>query len=106
MNPISRRWWLLIAAVLAITSVAILALLAATIVIPSVVRNPLSDFVGPGVAVWWLVLGGPFRSLPSSLTGIAFAAIANAVFWVLWLWFVVVVVRAVYGMLMPPLPSD
>jgi hypothetical protein len=58
-------------------------------------RNPLSRFVEPGVAVWWLVLGGPFRSAPASAVGIAVAAAANAALWGLVLWLGVVVVRAV-----------
>jgi hypothetical protein len=66
MSQFSRRVWFLAAAVLAITSAAALALLTSGEVIPSVVRNPISDFVQPGVTVWWLVLGGPFRSAPSS----------------------------------------
>ena len=102
MSPISRRWRLVTAAVLAIISAAALALLATAEVIPSAVRNPLSDFVQPGVTVWWLVLGGPFRSAPSSPTGIAFAAAANATLWVMALWFVEVVVRAVCRTIMAP----
>lgn len=83
---------------LAIASAAALALLGSGRVIPSVVRNPLFDFVQSGVTVWWFVLGGPFRSAPSSPAGIAFAA-ANAALWLLVLLFVVAVVRAVSRML-------
>ena len=101
-SPISRRWWLLAAAVLAAISAGVLALLASAEVIPSAVRNPLSDFVQPGVTVWWFVLAGPFRSAPSSPSGIAFAAATNAVLWVLVLWFVVAIVRAVFRMLVAP----
>jgi hypothetical protein len=50
--------------------------------------------VQPGVAIWWLVLGGPFRSAPSSLPGIAFAVAANAAFWLLVLWLAVLLVNA------------
>ena len=57
-------------------------------------RNPLSDFVQPGVTVWWFVLGGPFRVAPSSAGGIAFAAVANAVLWLAAIWVVV----ALYGL--------
>lgn len=64
-------------------------------VIPSVARNPVSDFVQPGVTVWWFVLGGPFRVAPSSVSGIAFAAVTNTVLWLAAIWFVV----ALYGLI-------
>jgi hypothetical protein len=95
MAPAARRFWFLAAVVLAIASGAALTLLASGQVIPSVVRNPVSDFVQPGVTVWWFVLGGPFSYAPSSVTGIAFARVANAALWLLVLWFAVAVVRAV-----------
>ena len=96
------RWWLLAVAVLALTSAAVLALLASAVVIPSAVRNPISDFVQPGVTVWWFVLGGPFRSAPSSASGIAFAAATNAALWVLASWFVVAIVRTVFRLIVAP----
>lgn len=102
MSPVTRLWWLLAAAVLAIGSAAALALLASAKVIPSVVRNPLSEFVQPGVTVWWFVQGGPFRSAPSAPSGIAFAAATNAALWLLVFWFVVAIVRAVRRMLAVP----
>jgi hypothetical protein len=89
---------------LAIASAAILALLASGEVIPSVVRNPLVDFVQPGVTVWWFVLAGPFRSAPSSISGIAFAAAANATLWLLMLWCVVAIFRAVRRLFARPPP--
>ena len=91
----TRRWWFLAAAVLAIASAAGLALLASRAVIPSLIRGPLSDFVQPGIAVWWLALGGPFRTVPHSASGIAFAAAANAALWMLVLWFGAVIARAI-----------
>ena len=102
MRPITRWWWLIVAAVLAIASAAGLALLASGKVIPSVARNPLLDFVQPGVTIWWFVLGGPFRSAPSSPVGIAFAAVTNAALWLLLLWLMVAIVRAVRRMLAAP----
>jgi hypothetical protein len=69
---------------------------------PVTVRNPLYNFVQPGVTVWWLVLGGPFRSFPHSPVGIAFTAATNAALWLLVLWFVVAIVRAVRRMLAAP----
>ena len=100
--PGTRRWWCLSAIVLAITSATALTALGSITVMPSVFRNPLSGFVEPGVAVWWLVLGGPFRSLPASASGIAFAAAANAALWLVALWSVVATVRIVGRMLTAP----
>ena len=102
MSSPRRPWWLFATAVLAIASAAALAVLASGEVIPSAVRNPLFDFVQPGVSVWWLVLGGPFRSAPTAPAGIAFAAVANALLWLLMLWLVVSVVRAVHRWVAAP----
>ena len=95
MRPMPRNWGFLAAAVLAIASAAVLALLASGAVIPSLIRDPLSDFVQPGIAIWWLALGGPFRTIPYSGPGIAFAAAANSALWMLVLWFGAVIVRAI-----------
>ena len=97
-----RRWWLIATAVLAIASAIVLALLASAATIPSAVRDPLSEFVQPGVTIWWFVLGGPFRSAPSSLGGIAFAAAANTLLWLLVLWFAVAIVHALRRMFAAP----
>ena len=102
MGPIKRRSWLLAAAMLAIVSAAALTALDSAETIPSFIRNPLSDFVEPGVTVWWFVLGGPFRSAPSSPTGIAFAAAANAALWLLVVLFVVAVVGVIRRLLVAP----
>jgi hypothetical protein len=75
--------------VLVAASAAALVALASSAVMRSAIRDPLHDFVQPGVTVWWLVLGGPFRTAPSSPTGIAFAAASNAALWLLALWVVV-----------------
>ena len=99
MSKVIRRWWLLATTLLAIASVAALAFLASAEIIPSVVRDPLLGFVHPGTTVWWLVLGGPFRSSPSSPTGIAFAATTNTALWLLVLWLAVVIGRAIRRML-------
>jgi hypothetical protein len=99
MSSAARLWWLLAAAILAMASVAVLASLASGELIPSVVRDPLVAFVQPGVTVWWLVLGGPFRSAPSSPTGIAFAAATNTLLYLLVLWLAVAVARLVRRML-------
>jgi hypothetical protein len=101
-GPVTLRWWLFSAAVLAIASVVALTFLGTVDVIPSVVRDPLSQFVGPGVALWWLVLGGPFRSAPSSPSGVVFAAAANAALWLPLFWIAVAIVRAVRRWIVPP----
>ena len=102
-SSVTRWWFVLAAPVLAIASAAALALLASTEVIPSAVKNPLYGFVSPGAFVWWLAQGSLFgAAAPSSPTGIAFAAAINGAFWLLVLWFVVVVVRAVRRMFSAP----
>jgi hypothetical protein len=98
---VSYRSWLLLALTL-VVSAATLACLDSAQAIPSLVRTPLSYFVQPGVTVWWLVLGGPFRTVPYSATGIAFAAAANALFWLLALWFVVWVCSGILRKLAAP----
>ena len=82
------------AVTLAIAGAAILGWLNRAPDIPSMVRDPISAFVQPGVTVWWLILGGPFRTVPYSAGGIAFAAAANALLWLL----VMRIVAAVYGL--------
>lgn len=91
----SRRALSLVAIVVAVVSATALALIVSGDVVPSWLRDPLYDFVQPGVAVWWLVLGGPFRTLPASPAGIAFAAAANVAFWLPGVWIVMIVVRTV-----------
>jgi hypothetical protein len=99
MSSSARVWWLLAAGILAMASVAALASVASGELIPSVVRDPLLEFVQPGVTVWWLVLGGPFRSAPSSPTGIAFAVATNTLLYLLVLWLAVAGARVVRRML-------
>jgi hypothetical protein len=88
--------WALVAVAIAMASVVALISLDPNRDIPSAIRNPLSEFVGPGVAVWWLVVAGPFRSVPSSPGGMAFAAAANTVLWLVVARFALAVVRAVW----------
>src|SRR3954447_5744507 len=95
----ARAWWLLAAGVLAMASVAALVSVASGAIIPSVIRDPLLAFVQPGVTVWWLVFGGPFRSVPSSPTGIAFAAATNTLLYLLVFWLAIAGARLVRRML-------
>jgi hypothetical protein len=94
MAPFIRQWWLFALGALAIASAASLAVLSSGSILPSVVREPIAAFVQPGVTVWWLLLGGPFRTAPTSATGITFAAGTNATLWVLALWLGVATMRA------------
>jgi len=71
------------AVVLLIASVGAVAGLASGAVMPSAVRDLLSAFSWPGVTAWWLVFPGLFQQVPSSLMGIAFAALANTVLWLM-----------------------
>ena len=93
MASLTRRWWYLVAAVLAIASAASLALLTSGKALPSVARDPIFAFVQPGVTVWWFLLGGPFQTVPTSVTGITLAAGANAALWLLVLWLGVTTLR-------------
>ena len=90
----SRHTLCLIAVGLTLVGGMALALFNSGVVVPSLIRDPLSIFVQPGVSIWWLVFGGPFRNLPDSAAGIVFAAVANAALWSLALWVMVVAGRA------------
>lgn len=96
MRPIARKGWISVAAILMIASAATLTLLTSGAVFHSFLRAPLSDFVQPGVILWWFALGGPFRDAPASPAQIAFAAMANTVVWLLVLWTVAALARLVY----------
>jgi hypothetical protein len=104
MSLRTLRWRLFVVAALAMASAVALALLASEAVIPSLVRDPLFNFVQPGVTVWWFALGGLFQTAPFSAGGIAFAAGANAALWSLVLWFGMAIVRAVRRKLARPRP--
>jgi len=93
-----RLWWLLVACLLVAVSAGGMLFINSGKIIASAIRNPIASFVEPGVSLWWVVLGGPFQSSPSSGGGIAFAAIANGILWLLPLWLVVVVLRRVRHM--------
>src|ERR1700680_3607136 len=92
MSHRARRWFVLAATMLAIASAAALALLPPSEVM-SIHWNPLSEFVQPGVIVWWFVLSPPFSYAPSSSAEIALIVATNTALWSLLLWFVVLVVR-------------
>ena len=101
MSSITRRWFILAATVLVIASAAALALLLPDEAMPGT-GNPFSVFVQPGVTIWWLVLAEPSNYAPDSPTGFVFATAANGAFWLLVLWLVVAVARAVRRMFSAP----
>ena len=45
----------------------------------------LSDFTAQGVIIWWLTLGGPFRTLPTAPVDCIFASLVNGFIWSLML---------------------
>ena len=49
--------------------------------VPQTIAFALVDFIEAGTAVWWLTLGGPFRTVPSDWLGYAVVVAANTVFW-------------------------
>jgi len=82
-----RRRWVLLAALLFVASALSYPwLLSASG--PSWLRESIWRFVDPGDAIWWLTLGGPFQSHPQSFIGVAWAAVANALFWLAIIMFV------------------
>ena len=91
-GAVTRRWFAIAAPVLTVTSLAIVVMRESNRMGPSVVRDPLSRFVDPGVTVWWLALGNLFQGSPSSRSGMAFAALANATFWLFIFWLLVAAV--------------
>jgi hypothetical protein len=82
-GAVTRLGYLLLTPGLAVASLAIMVMRGSSRMIPSVVRDPLANFVDPGVTAWWLILGNLFQSFPSSLAGMAFAALANTLLWLL-----------------------
>ena len=80
---------------LAVVSAVALTISPSGAIASSAMGSVLHDFAQPGTTIWWFVLGGPFRSAPSSFVGIAFAAVANGLFWVVLCWLGVSLVRLV-----------
>ena len=83
MKATARSTGLLAAVALFIASASALALRASTGVLPSALAGIVSAFVQPGVAAWWFAFPSLFQATPGSLAGIAFAAAANALLWLL-----------------------
>jgi len=75
-----RRIYALGIAALLLSSVAI-AVQADSAWSGSAIGSVCRAFAWPGTTIWWLVLGGPFQTAPSTLAGAVFAIIANAACW-------------------------
>ena len=93
-SRVTRLWFMLAAPALAVASLAALVLLVSGETMPSAVSGPFAIFAEPGVSMWWLLLGGLFNHYPTSMSGMAFAAMANAAFWLALFGMVVVLVNA------------
>jgi hypothetical protein len=89
----ARVWWSFLAVLLPAASAIALWLIAPPENLQSSLRDPLWRFVQPGTAVWWLAWGGPFRTGPTSASGLVFTAIANGALWLMFLWLAVAIVR-------------
>jgi hypothetical protein len=94
-GSVTRLWYTIAAPVLTLASFAIVVMRASSRMVPSIVRDPLANFVDPGVTIWWFALGNIFSSFPSSPVGMALAALANAAFWLFVFWLLVVALRFV-----------
>jgi hypothetical protein len=51
--------------------------------IPQAITWALTAFVEPGLAIWWLTVGGAFQGFPSDGSGYLVAAGGNIAFWLL-----------------------
>lgn len=72
------RRWAVLATVLALLSLAVQPLIHPSMGLPSALRDPLERFIGAGVGLWWMTLGGPFRDHPSDVLGMLVVAVGNA----------------------------
>lgn len=72
-----------IAALLTTVSLAalVLRLLGRPAWLPVPVKHALDAWLEPGLAVWWVTLGGPFQHAPTALGGYAVTLAGNVAFW-------------------------
>ena len=84
---------------LILASAAAMLLLSSAVALTSVIRYPISAFAEPGIAMWWLILGGPFQVGPQSSGGLLFTATGNTAFWLLILWLPVALLRLLFSLL-------
>jgi len=49
--------------------------------VPRIVANALDQFLEPGLALWWLTLGGPFQSSPAHWSGYCVTILGNTLLW-------------------------
>jgi hypothetical protein len=88
MHATARRWRLLVMAVLFLLSMGVLLAVRSPGAMHSTLHTILRGFVGPGVTVWWLSLGGLFQAVPTSLPHVAYAAAVNTACWTSLTWLI------------------
>jgi hypothetical protein len=49
--------------------------------VPWMLAQALDRFAEPGVAVWWLTMGGVFQAFPSTVAGYFLVILANTMLW-------------------------
>jgi hypothetical protein len=79
-----RSAWLALSIALFVLSSIAVAIRAAgpnSEILPSALANTLSQFVEPGVSVWWLTMGGLFLAFPNTTEGYVAAVVGNTLFW-------------------------
>lgn len=63
--------------------------------IPRWLAKSLEWVSNPGVAIWWLTLGGPFQDYPRSTMGYVIVVLASLLFWLLVVAAILLVVKAI-----------
>jgi hypothetical protein len=82
---VGRSWAARSGGVLVLTVLVMALRRAGYPYVPRPISAVLEAFVEPGAALWWLTLGGPFRTSPADLAGLAVLVLGNTAFWVV-LW--------------------
>lgn len=78
-----RARWLIVAIGLLAASVAAACVRAYRYpaFVPRIVAHTLDQFIEPGLALWWLTLGGAFQSFPANWTGYCVTVLGNTMLW-------------------------
>jgi hypothetical protein len=76
------RWLIVAITLLAMSAAAVLAgAKGYPEFVPQIVVRTLDQFLEPGLALWWLTLGGPFQSFPARWAGYCVTIFGNALLW-------------------------